>query len=69
MKIHRNPATDLNPRNYQNKAVRFKIDGSFQWVWYDSIGRDYGPYPNKDYAETVGPIHSKKEEASLRRVV
>lgn len=50
-------------KQHINKAIRYKIG----WIWYNSFGRDYGPYDTKKQATVLGQERSKKEEALLRR--
>lgn len=66
MKIHKNPITHTNPKEHRNKAIRYKFDGQPKWIWYDFIGRDFGPYDSKGQATVLGQEASKREEKSLR---
>jgi len=45
-----------------NKAIHTKAG----WIWYDFIGRDYGPYETKDKAEVLGAQRAAAEERLLR---
>lgn len=42
----------------RNKAIRYKIGDQWKWTWYDSVGRNYGPYDTKQQAITFGPRDS-----------
>ena len=52
---------------HQNKAVRYKIDGAWKWVWYDQFFKDYGPFDTKKMATVLGKEHAANEEKLLRR--
>ena len=42
------------------------IQESTGWIWYDSNGKDFGPYNTKFEAEDKGPVAADREEKWLR---
>lgn len=59
----------MKQKQHTNRAIRYKIGGQWKWIWYDFIGRDYGPYDTKWQAMVLGQHSSVREEKMLRKPI